>query len=430
MKRPIKIHKHVSGKLYIKGNKGNIFINSDVALHRLQAKAVKLYSRNRKRIIRKPETKKLYTVENISQTKLPSVGKDLLYMTAEEKAVSKANGVAESKTLKAPQFETVTNDNRILTERMNIFLADIEALKKNENKLLQDYEILRKENEIKTRLIDEYRDEIDTITKPRRKVNGKAEGFALKPPDPTSMRRFEEKAIAELETKAVADMIEPTIEPKKPRLKKPKGMTENVNWNRISYEEKQQYVDKYTPAPIPTPIPEIPEISIIPEDITDNKPFFGQGFVSMKPTDFRNSGLYENDIEEILEKRDLIRCPVVARDEIPNSKYFIMNLSNRNEEGTHWVAIYTDEYNICYFDCLGNPPTNALRKELISINPETQYLRKFKYNTKQIEPNNEDNCGYHCILFLENMLNGCSFKEATQFTNDDVVKLEEDIDWV
>ena len=101
MRRPIKIHKSVKGKVFIRGNKGNIFINSDLSLYKLQQKAINTYRRNRKRIKREPDTKKLFTTVNIGQPLFdskkppPSGTKDPLYMTAEEKAEQQAKAEAK-----------------------------------------------------------------------------------------------------------------------------------------------------------------------------------------------------------------------------------------------------------------------------------------------------------------------------------------------
>ena len=64
----------------------------------------------------------------------------------------------------------------------------------------------------------------------------------------------------------------------------------------------------------------------------------------------------------------------------------IMNLQTSKEKGSHWVAIYKNDY---YFDPYGVIPTKEIFK----------YLKKdFIYNTIQVQPDNTKMCGHYVYL--------------------------------
>ena len=158
-----------------------------------------------------------------------------------------------------------------------------------------------------------------------------------------------------------------------------------------------------------------------------------------QPTD-EDDSLYETQIQDILKKHDCIECPVIANDEIHTIKmnptrgslgkptFFIMNLSDRDskEGGTHWTAVWIDKYDCIYFDSFGREPepeTVEGLKKLCETSYENVTMRKFKHNKKLIQDIDSSDCGYFCINFIERMCNGMSFKEATNFTEEDVQRL-------
>jgi hypothetical protein len=146
---------------------------------------------------------------------------------------------------------------------------------------------------------------------------------------------------------------------------------------------------------------------------------------------YPDESLYESEIKTIMKNKNAVYCPVIARDEIDDIKvntttptFFVMNLSNRDEAGTHWVAVYIDEYDVNYFDSFGKPPPVALKQKLLEINNLTsdgeRNLKKFKYNKREIQDPLSSDCGYMSIEFLENMLKGESFAKATNFDEKEV----------
>lgn len=99
--------------------------------------------------------------------------------------------------------------------------------------------------------------------------------------------------------------------------------------------------------------------------------------------------------------------PIVFKDELsllpkPTEKRnynYIINMSNSNELGSHWVALFVDaKRGISYF-------FNSFADEFDSIPDEiTQFTKRIGSilckNTKPIQNPSRGYCGQYCILFL------------------------------
>jgi hypothetical protein len=103
-------------------------------------------------------------------------------------------------------------------------------------------------------------------------------------------------------------------------------------------------------------------------------------------------------IETILRKIPLIRLQfsgVFALDKIPLLRQIpnsmVINLDTSDMEGSHWIALYTDNNNrTTYFDSLGRPPP----KTISSKYKIHDYLRK------PVQSIFSNSCGQYCILFI------------------------------
>ena len=75
----------------------------------------------------------------------------------------------------------------------------------------------------------------------------------------------------------------------------------------------------------------------------------------------------------------------------------IFNLSKHNEEGSHYVAIYSTTKKIIYFDSFGQPIKNNLIKIFVK-----KYLKrkKFLFNKVKIQDDQSSFCGIFCLSFL------------------------------
>lgn len=76
---------------------------------------------------------------------------------------------------------------------------------------------------------------------------------------------------------------------------------------------------------------------------------------------------------------------------------FIINLSNSNEQGSHFVCIYLTKYSIEYMDSYGLAP---FLPRIQSFIKKHQMKRKYIYNNKCIQSMNSYFCGFYCIGFL------------------------------
>ena len=80
-------------------------------------------------------------------------------------------------------------------------------------------------------------------------------------------------------------------------------------------------------------------------------------------------------------ERDFKGC--YMRDEIlPNRGCYCLNLDDKSDPGTHWVAVYGDEY----YDSYGLPPPKK--------------LSHLKYNTVQHQKPNSSLCGLYACFYI------------------------------
>lgn len=80
-----------------------------------------------------------------------------------------------------------------------------------------------------------------------------------------------------------------------------------------------------------------------------------------------------------------ISCPAV----------FIVNLSRKNEAGSHWVSIYMNQNSECYyFDSFGFPPKNKFIIMFLK-----KHAKRIYYNKRQIQHITSIKCGKYCCLF-------------------------------
>ena len=145
-----------------------------------------------------------------------------------------------------------------------------------------------------------------------------------------------------------------------------------------------------------------------------------------------DDALYESQLQEIIKKENLVYLPVIARDEIKDIEiskggkptFFVMNMSKRDDPdgGSHWVSVYMDKYNLDYFDSFGKPPPADIKQNLIKLSnrSEVSVLRKFKTNRKVLQTEEQTDCGYRASFFIDEMLSGKTFGEATNITENEI----------
>lgn len=89
---------------------------------------------------------------------------------------------------------------------------------------------------------------------------------------------------------------------------------------------------------------------------------------------------------------------------------FIINLSNHNSRGSHWVALYINEHREAeYFDSFGFPPRQKEIIQFIKLNS-----RSLSFNNKQIQHISSNKCGKFVILFILTKMYRKNFEEILE----------------
>lgn len=114
---------------------------------------------------------------------------------------------------------------------------------------------------------------------------------------------------------------------------------------------------------------------------------------------------------------------------IPNQipQGFIINTSKSTDKsGEHWQAMSILNDSVCFFDSYGDDPDPIILQQINRKIKDWQLpiLMKLKINKIALQAPGTETCGYFCIKFLDDIFNGKSFAEATQFDSDGKVHNE------
>ena len=98
--------------------------------------------------------------------------------------------------------------------------------------------------------------------------------------------------------------------------------------------------------------------------------------------------------------------------------FLIINLDNRENTGTHWIALAVFENVVYICDSLGGLlPDESIPTPLVNFLHVLLISRKLCI-TKQLQPIDSDTCGCYCVIFILLMQQKKSFKHFLQlFTN-------------
>ena len=113
---------------------------------------------------------------------------------------------------------------------------------------------------------------------------------------------------------------------------------------------------------------------------------------------------------------------VFAADQIPlvwmRPTAFIFNTQRHNKHGLHWVAIFVNKNgDAWYFDSFGVPPYRPDH-----INRIRRNVRKFRWNSRQLQSGTSDKCGYFCLMFLHYMSVGLGIEHFFKNSSSDLHK--------
>lgn len=111
-----------------------------------------------------------------------------------------------------------------------------------------------------------------------------------------------------------------------------------------------------------------------------------------------NGVTYGSDLKKICKQLFPNFIGVFAQDEKQPDQYekccYILNTSNTNENGEHWVAVWNENNNIYVFDSFGR-----------SIERLLPYFNNLMgggiiYNDNKKQYDYQEDCGQRCISFL------------------------------
>lgn len=167
----------------------------------------------------------------------------------------------------------------------------------------------------------------------------------------------------------------------------------------------------------------------------------GKGYVE-------DDGLYNDELQKLLFDKTNKVVPVIAKDELqqllkyvePNQKYFtaVINTNPSTSDGTgkdgyppgHWTCIFIDnrdDYPSAeWYDPLAGAPDKSIltiMKRICEVmNKEKMFL--YKQNMVKNQSDTSANCGYFCLKFIDDRVNGVPYSKATGF--DDIVDKSKD----
>lgn len=110
-------------------------------------------------------------------------------------------------------------------------------------------------------------------------------------------------------------------------------------------------------------------------------------------------GSYTDELEKWAKERHYKLDGVYPSNQKPKRKsfkYMIHNLDEKGMRGSHWIAVYHDgKFGDIYFDPLGDPPEEHINK--------TYNIELWNENATQINSENNNLCGLHCLYFLNHI---------------------------
>lgn len=108
------------------------------------------------------------------------------------------------------------------------------------------------------------------------------------------------------------------------------------------------------------------------------------------------SGILNN--QEIEQMAYIMKIPFngcFAKDTlkgtIKNGGY-VVNLGDSKTGGSHWVALYCENKNVCYYDSFGAIYPNIIKSFCKN--------KTILYNVRVIQDLKDNHCGYYCLAFL------------------------------
>ena len=102
------------------------------------------------------------------------------------------------------------------------------------------------------------------------------------------------------------------------------------------------------------------------------------------------------DLENLAIKYGIPNFKVIMNDEITteqykNNSYYIVNLEDLTDDGSHWVSVLIKNNKTVYFDSFGVVPSLQVEEFL------HKSKKKYMFNNKIIQDLSSTNCGLFCL---------------------------------
>ena len=134
-----------------------------------------------------------------------------------------------------------------------------------------------------------------------------------------------------------------------------------------------------------------------------------------------------NEIKSILERNEVtsdVFLNVYAADELPKTRierdrwFLVVNCCPSNSRGENWVAVFSENGQLEFFDSFGLPPD--VYEGVVPFLRAQGWPEKFDatYNDEQIQSIDSDACGHYCILFGHFRARGVAYADILRHLND------------
>ena len=124
------------------------------------------------------------------------------------------------------------------------------------------------------------------------------------------------------------------------------------------------------------------------------------------------------DLESILDKLNIPFKNCYSKDELTSQLftdgYYVINLENHNENGSHWTALIREKNNVFYVDSFGTPPPENIFRRC------KQMKLQIFYNNVGFQNIKSNLCGYFCIAlfcFLDKHKKKNTFDNIQSYTD-------------
>ena len=108
-------------------------------------------------------------------------------------------------------------------------------------------------------------------------------------------------------------------------------------------------------------------------------------------------GITNIKLTQLAKKHHIPNFTVCMNDELddyeyPKNAYFILNLKDSDQLGTHWTCLLIRNSIPCYFDSYG-----ACYSEQVESYIKANYKGKIAFSAKIIQSFESQNCGLYCL---------------------------------